>query len=82
MHLHLHIVISSIYGRESGVRSLEKHIGKIARKIAYKAVESSENDAESSPADTPPVLQQYIITPTELESYIGKPKYPEVSIFF
>lgn len=35
------------YCRESGVRSLEKHIEKIARKIAYKAVHEQEGSIDN-----------------------------------
>lgn len=64
------------YCRESGVRSLEKHIAKIARKIAYKAV----GDLEKQKTDERQSLE-YIVTPENLESYLGKPKYPQEALY-
>lgn len=65
------------YCRESGVRSLEKHIGKIARKIAFEAVAALEEyeEAENSRGD---FTASYMVTTENLETYLGKPKYPEV----
>ena len=67
--------------RESGVRSLEKQIAKIARKIAFKAV----GDLEIAKSKDPPVeipSLEYVVTSENLESYLGKPKYPQVQITF
>jgi ATP-dependent Lon protease len=65
------------YCRESGVRSLEKNIAKIARKIAYKAVGDLEVEAKGEQKPT----FEYIITPENLESYLGKPKYPQEALY-
>ncbi len=48
------------YTRESGVRGLEKQIGKLFRKIAFKGVKN-ECDMNST------------ITPTQVEEMLGKP---------
>eukprot|EP00604_Paraphysomonas_vestita_P002956 CAMPEP_0174820794 /NCGR_PEP_ID=MMETSP1107-20130205/4839_1 /TAXON_ID=36770 /ORGANISM="Paraphysomonas vestita, Strain GFlagA" /LENGTH=502 /DNA_ID=CAMNT_0016036799 /DNA_START=1081 /DNA_END=2586 /DNA_ORIENTATION=+ len=67
------------YCRESGVRSLEKQIAKIARKIAFKAVGDLEIDkSNDSPIDR---TYEYIVTPENLESFLGKPKYPQEALY-
>ncbi len=54
------------YTRESGVRQLEKQIGKCMRRIAYK-IASEEKDVPAK------------ITPTEIESLLGKaPFYRDI----
>lgn len=50
------------YTREAGVRTLERQIGKVARKIATK-VASGEQDGN------------VIITPNEVREYLGKPRF-------
>ena len=65
------------YCRESGVRSLEKNIAKIARKIAYKAVGDLEVEAKGEEKPT----FEYIVTPDNLEGYLGKPKYPQEALY-
>jgi ATP-dependent Lon protease len=66
------------YCRESGVRSLEKNIAKIARKIAYKAVGDLEKEKESEEGRAG---CEYLVTPENLESYLGKPKYPQEALY-
>ncbi|KAJ0175314.1 hypothetical protein K1T71_009455 [Dendrolimus kikuchii] len=56
----LHALIKS-YCRESGVRNLQKHIEKIARKVAYKIV---KEEAE--------ILS---ITESNLSEFVGKPTF-------
>lgn len=71
------------YCRESGVRSLEKHIEKIARKIAYDSVtkqeSSSSAEAVSNGKNTATSLIR--ITSADLESYLGKPRYAQDTIY-
>lgn len=63
------------YTREAGVRSLERTLGKICRKVAKKYVEN-------------PSLEELVITKTDLDEYLGKNRYkhqpagakPEVGI--
>lgn len=50
------------YTREAGVRSLERTIGAICRKVATKVAEGG--------ADAP-----FVITPDDLVGYLKKPKY-------
>ncbi|HDF3914791.1 TPA: endopeptidase La [Clostridioides difficile] len=47
------------YTREAGVRTLEKTIGKICRKVAKKYVED-------------PTLEEVVINKSDLETYLGK----------
>ena len=52
------------YTREAGVRTLERTIGKICRKVAKKYVEDSS-------------LEEVVITKNDLEEYLGKDKYKD-----
>ncbi len=51
--------IINYYTREAGVRTLERTIGKICRKIAKKYVED-------------PTLTEVVVTKEDLEEYLGK----------
>lgn len=55
------------YTRESGVRSLERQIGTVIRKVAVKFVASGKKRVVHN------------ITENNLEEYLGKPKYMEDS---
>jgi len=60
-------VISSLiqsYCREAGVRSLQKHIEKILRKVAHKVVVDSKKN------------QKISILPENLKEYVGLPSFP------
>ena len=67
--------IINYYTREAGVRTLERTIGKVCRKIARKFVED-------------PSLESVVVTSKDLEKYLGRDKYlydlagskPEVGI--
>lgn len=67
--------IINYYTREAGVRTLERTIGKVCRKIAKKFVED-------------PSLEGVVVTSKDLEEYLGRDKYlydlagtkPEVGI--
>lgn len=77
------------YCRESGVRTLEKQIDKIARKIAYRTVgkleepnsssTSSSSSSNSQSSDTS--SKDVTVTADNLEEYLGKPKYPQDTIY-
>lgn len=54
--------IINYYTREAGVRTLERTIGKICRKIAKKYVED-------------PTLTEVVVKKEDLEEYLGKDKY-------
>ncbi len=51
--------IIDYYTREAGVRTLERTIGKICRKVAKKYVEN-------------PSLEGVVITKADLDEYLGK----------
>ncbi len=52
------------YTRESGVRTLERQIGKIARKVAVKIADGKMSEGESES-----------ITPAAVRAYLGKPRF-------
>ena len=73
--------------RESGVRSLEKTIEKIARKIAFNMVTKREAnilaDASSllsslSPSSTSETIN---IDANNLDEYVGKPRFSQDTIY-
>lgn len=98
---HVDITLESLeflvknYCRESGVRSLEKHIEKIARKVAFDTVGSLEGNAESNESQDKSVdaiksnekieplhIDKTIqITQDNLKDYVGKPKYTQDTIY-
>lgn len=81
------------YCRESGVRSLEKHIEKIVRKIAFNALsmdeadDSNSNDTNSNDTNTAKAwniadLKGHIIVDAKnIEEYLGKPKFLQDTIY-
>ncbi|RME98175.1 MAG: endopeptidase La [Chloroflexi bacterium] len=58
------------YTREAGVRSLEREIGRVARKIATK-IAAGDLPAGDEAAGSP-VFQ---VTGEQIQEYLGKPKY-------
>jgi len=62
------------YCRESGVRSLEKHIDKIARKIAYTTVGNLESPSSTASSNLSPStsLSAVTVTASNLEEFLGK----------
>ena len=50
------------YCRESGVRSLEKHIEKIARKIAFNTVEKQEGIVMVASQTAASVVSEFIVS--------------------
>ena len=54
--------IINYYTREAGVRTLERTLGKICRKVAKKYVEDSS-------------LEGVVVTPKDIEEYLGRDKY-------
>ena len=61
------------YSRESGVRSLEKIIDKITRKLAYQKIQSNDNNT----------LKEEVITVNidNLENFAGKPIFQQDNIY-
>ena len=66
--------------RESGVRSLEKHIEKLVRKIAFEIVVSQE-DEDGQPITSASNPFPVTITEKDLEKYLGKPRFPQETIY-
>ena len=54
--------IINYYTREAGVRTLERTIGKVCRKIARKFVEN-------------PSIEGVVVTQADVEEYLGRDKY-------
>ncbi len=81
------------YCRESGVRSLEKTIDKIARKLAFErvgALEKKKEDSQKSqgevavitPEDAKDEVHEVVtINKEDLEKYIGKPVFHDDTIY-
>jgi ATP-dependent Lon protease len=63
----------SEYTREAGVRSLERQIGAIARKIAARvAAAISEPSGDTAPNSNP---GRYVVTEASLPDYLGPPRF-------
>ena len=60
------------YTAESGVRNLERNLATVLRKIARK-VASIEPDTTPGAEPAPPPA--YTVTPADVESYLGLPKF-------
>jgi len=60
--------IISDYTRESGVRSLEREIGTICRKVARRVAESNGSEPPSKPART-------AVTPELVRELLGRPRF-------
>jgi Lon-like ATP-dependent protease len=84
------------YCRESGIRSLEKHIEKIARRIAFLEVSRVEaevaKEGESGGrvggchsmklgTDSATTMTPYCVTAESLEEFLGSPKYSEETLY-
>ncbi len=62
------------YTREAGVRSLERQIGAIARKIAARVAGRPVSDDASAPATTR-------VDAPDLKEYLGPPRFQRESVF-
>lgn len=60
------------YTRESGVRNLEREIGRVARKVATKI---AAGDIETYNGDTPPEKAIVTLDEKQVSDYLGKPKF-------
>ena len=60
------------YTRESGVRSLERKLPKIARKVVLEVSEASEKSDKTKQNNK---VKQNIVKQTDLEKYLGVKKY-------
>jgi Lon-like ATP-dependent protease len=64
------------YCRESGVRSLEKMIERVTRKIAFEKVGEMEKNENKLPSE-----EKVIVRTTDLEKFLGKPIFAEEAIY-
>lgn len=71
------------YSRESGVRSLEKMIEKIARKIAFQKANEIDTTKENEGAETSVSADagKYLVTVNNLEKFAGKPIFQQDSMY-
>eukprot|EP01038_Epipyxis_sp_PR26KG_P012542 gene12542-16820_t len=70
------------YSRESGIRSLEKLIEKIIRKVAFNFVENMDSENNDEVKKKFLALKEPIhITVDNLEQYAGKPKFLQENIY-
>jgi ATP-dependent Lon protease len=58
------------YTRESGVRNLEREIGRVARKVATRIAAG-----ELAVSDSDDTTQAITIGPAQVKEYLGKPKF-------
>ncbi|GMO36735.1 MAG: endopeptidase La [Termitinemataceae bacterium] len=70
------LYIANCYAREAGVRSLEKNLDKIHRKIAKQIVEQAECVEESSKTSESSA-EVFNIDKTLIEKYLKKPIFPQ-----
>ncbi|HVC21791.1 MAG TPA: endopeptidase La [Vicinamibacterales bacterium] len=68
----LRLVVSE-YTREAGVRSLERRIGTIARKIAARVA--------TRPADAAPIPQPLVVDAPDVAGYLGPPRFHRETVF-
>lgn len=71
-------VLIKNYCRESGVRSLEKMIERIARKIAFQKVGEMEGDESLISLQGEGKI---VVSIADLEKYLGKPIFAEEAIY-
>jgi ATP-dependent Lon protease len=70
--------IANGYAREAGVRSFEKNLDKIHRKLAMQIVAKEEEASASGAAGVP--SQKFSIDKKAVEKHLGKPLFPEEDI--
>jgi ATP-dependent Lon protease len=73
------LFIANAYSREAGVRSLEKNLDKIHRKVAKELVEADEKKGSTNEANNagPSSAEKVKIDKKAIEKYLGKPIFPE-----
>lgn len=63
------------YCREAGVRSLNKYIERIFRKVAHKVTRLYQKVLSSKIAKAEVNAGTITVTANELQDYVGKPKF-------
>ncbi|MGE0704701.1 MAG: endopeptidase La [Vicinamibacterales bacterium] len=61
------------YTREAGVRSVERQIGAVARKVAARIATESD-EARTDPASPPPARTARIVKAEDIPEYLGPPR--------
>ncbi|MDR2484328.1 MAG: endopeptidase La [Treponema sp.] len=76
--------IANGYAREAGVRNFEKNLDKIHRKLAKRIIEAEEaisnpkkTSSQDNRSDEPVSGEKFIIDKKLVETYLGKPLFPE-----
>lgn len=70
------------YAREAGVRSLEKNLGKIMRKVNLNQAEAGTREEKSDRAENKPGEGSPLtIEPEQLQDYLGQPQFPEEILY-
>lgn len=69
------------YAREAGVRTLENNIKKILRKLSLEIVRNNESQSKKKTKRRVTTKASYIITPQELQKYVGKPLFHSDRIY-
>ena len=68
-------VIVDRYTREAGVRSLERELGKLARKVAVQIAKGNlETPDSGSESRVPSLKSAVVVDPDTVGNYLGKPK--------
>lgn len=73
--------IISRYTREAGVRGLERQIGAVCRKEARQILQNRQQAKAEKETDSDSTgSKKAVITPDNLEHYLGKPKFTQESV--
>ncbi|MDR2149425.1 MAG: endopeptidase La [Spirochaetaceae bacterium] len=70
------LYIANGYAREAGVRTFEKNLDKIHRKLVKLLVEADEQQTASEEQPK----EKFVVTKTLIEKHLGKPIFPEGEI--
>ena len=71
--------IISEYTREAGVRSLERQVGAVVRKVAARIAARLPGGADAAHATTP--LPKEVVEPNEVPDFLGPPRFQQEIAF-